>query len=389
MPIQIANNYQAALTLLQTKANATFEVTKDGGIREQTSLEKFKLFASKLVRSYTGKKEAKDAAVADALQGLYQKTGSISDGPLQNDVTVRFFSAKQRVELKGGTRAENTKVDQKSLDQFKSPSAKSSKSSESSSLRDAEVQQAAKVAPKKTIADYASLAPRAIIDYDHSENGIPSKLKGVKTEWELGDILGSDPELGNLRRIIEDKSTSNPSALTPEEFRWLRPADKLENRDLRFKAYTPARIQKAHIIFNDRLKIALYELSKSHPNPKKLNIIVKENIEGIAGSYTGGSVDIEHLNKHGYKIDFNRVQLALSEIGLIIGEGPLAEFDGADFDVVKWSEKVGEAPIPKGAPSPLAWQDLSHEKLKNRELSTIPFDQRDNTVRLGGEFKPD
>jgi hypothetical protein len=397
MAIQSANTYQSAIALISAKQGAVFEVTKDGGIREQTGFEKFKLFVSKLVRSYDSKRDSKDAAVANALSQLQTKGGQASIDPLHNGVTKRFFDAQRRIDQRTAKRTDQVRQDNDNLDRLRNQSTKKQ-------IKNADIQQGLNrkaqskevasvasttpVASKKTLADYKSVAPRGVIldsrtkYYDHAK----VNPKNIYTEEGLRKLIGDDPELAALTYELQKKS-SDPTSITPEEYHWLHPEDQELNQAQRFSSYTAPRIQKGNIIFNDRLKLALYDIAKANQANNKrpgVNEIARlaKNLEGIWSQYEKGPLDCVQLSNNQHRVDFNQLNILLGEYGLTLGEGDLAQFAGADFDIVKWSEAAGEAPIPRSAKSPLVFHHLSEASINDRVISDIPFDKRANGIKL-------
>jgi hypothetical protein len=244
------------------------------------------------------------------------------------------------------------------------------------------------VASKKTLADYKSVAPRGVIldsrtkYYDHAK----VNPKNIYTEEGLRKLIGDDPELAALTYELQKKS-SDPTSITPEEYHWLHPEDQELNQAQRFSSYTAPRIQKGNIIFNDRLKLALYDIAKANQANNKrpgVNEIARlaKNLEGIWSQYEKGPLDCVQLSNNQHRVDFNQLNILLGEYGLTLGEGDLAQFAGADFDIVKWSEAAGEAPIPRSAKSPLVFHHLSEASINDRVISDIPFDKRANGIKL-------
>lgn len=392
MAIQSANTYQSAIALISAKQGAVFEVTKDGGIREQTGFEKFKLFASKLVRSYDSKRDSKDAAVANALSQLQTKGGQASIDSLHNGVTKRFFDAQRRIDQRTAKRTDQVRQDNDNLDRLRSQSTKQQEKRvdiKKGLDRTEHAQEATPVTPKKTLADYKDVAPRGVILDDHTKYYDHARVnpKNIYTEEGLGKLIRGDAELAKLTYDIQKKNGTNPESITPEEYRWLHPDDQALNQAQRFTAYTAPKIQKGNIIFNDRLKLALYDIAKTNQANNQrpgINEIARlaKNLEGIWSQYEKGPLDCVQLSNNQHRVDFNQLNILLGEYGLTLGEGQLAQFDGADFDIVKWGESVGEAAIPRSAKSPLVFHHLSESSINDRAISEVPFDKRKNDIKL-------
>ena len=110
---QIGRDLGSASRIITEHAHETFEVTKDGGIRRQTGLEKALLLGTRLVGKYQKTRDAKDAKVAVALQNLYQKNyrpGSTVLAPNVNPVLSRFFGGPKNIQDRSSNRLSKEEV---------------------------------------------------------------------------------------------------------------------------------------------------------------------------------------------------------------------------------------------------------------------------------------
>jgi hypothetical protein len=332
--------------------------------------------------------------VAKILSQLHQRDGQSSIDPLHNATTKRFFDAQRRIDQRTAKRSDQVRQDNTNLDRLRNQSTK--KEIKSVELNKAlaldrlvATQETAPISAKKTLADYKDIAPRGIISDEAFQHYDPYKVKRNKiyTEKEFSQIRREDEELSKLVFDVHKKYSADPESITPEEYKWLFPDEKILCRDQRFSHYTPARIQKANIVFNDRFKLALYDLAIANeasgklPNKSQIQSLSR-NLEGISNLINPGPLQCTQIQSDRFRVDFDYVQHLLGEYGLTLGEGELAQFDGADFDIVKWSEAVGEAPIPRHADSPLAWNHFANGNVNDRAISEVPFEKRTNGIKL-------
>jgi hypothetical protein len=100
----IARNYADVSKLITSHQNAIFEVNGDGSIRTQSLKEKIGNLGLRITGKFTATKAEKDAKVAQAILGLYQKTNPTSNlpyfDPKNNKDYARFFNPQSLVKRK-------------------------------------------------------------------------------------------------------------------------------------------------------------------------------------------------------------------------------------------------------------------------------------------------
>jgi len=92
----IARNYGDVAKLVEANKSSILEVNADGSIRAQSLKEKIGNLGLRITGKFTATKAEKDAKVAQAILGLYQKTNPTSNlpyfDPKNNKDFARFFN---------------------------------------------------------------------------------------------------------------------------------------------------------------------------------------------------------------------------------------------------------------------------------------------------------
>jgi hypothetical protein len=108
----IARNYADVSRLISSHQNAIFEVNGDGSIRTQSLKEKIGNLGLRITGRFTATKAEKDAKVAQAILGLYQKTNPTSNlpyfDPENNKDFARFFNPQSLVKRKAAKEVKST-----------------------------------------------------------------------------------------------------------------------------------------------------------------------------------------------------------------------------------------------------------------------------------------